>query len=176
MQIFAEIEAARQKAVKKKAEEELRKCREEGGCGAEGSGGGGDPCTTSFEEETYRTEGASIAAWATVEWCYGGGKVISARMKNQGHHQNDTGGAMGFLQLGLNAKFDYWEERAEWQGGTYYIERTAVFTLDAQKALALESPAPLIFEYYIYLKFWLNGNGSAETTAETRCYPEPLCP
>jgi hypothetical protein len=79
----AEEGAAEEKAAELAAQEKiLQQCQEEGGCGAEPQGGG-DPCTTAFEsEKEYDPLGEEvISAWATIEWCYGGGKVLSAHLK-----------------------------------------------------------------------------------------------
>ena len=144
---------------KRKAQEAqeaiLRQCQEEGGCGAEA----GDPCTTAFEEEYETVQGQKMEAWATVEWCYGGGKVLSAKIKNQGYHIHNPGG------VGDQAKFFRWEERAEWlSGGTYYIQRTAVFesTLPIWVQFFLPTPPETHF-YRISIEFYLQPNGSVIT-------------
>ena len=48
----------------------------------------GDPCKRTFENEVA-TDGGSkpvLTAWATIEWCYAGGRVISSNTVNHGAH------------------------------------------------------------------------------------------
>jgi sugar lactone lactonase YvrE len=169
----AEEGAAEEKAAELQAQEKiLQQCREEGGCGAEPQGGG-DPCTTAFEsEKEYDPLGEEvISAWATIEWCYGGGKVLSAHLKkgSYGHHQYSPPWVPGY-----SMSFSHWESTAMFVGEVYVIHEIAVFQYGVPYLLGLASPVP-IPTYYLYLEldFELYGDGKAETSVGYRC--EPIC-
>jgi len=132
----------------------------------------GDPCTTSFAQNHASLLGGQfISAWATISWCYGGGHVLSASLKNRGDHVHNH------WWWPERFKFIRWESSAYWlAGGVYFVEEVAVFTSKAP-----DIPVPDVWEggtnptttWYITMRFELFPNGTSKAWGITSC--EPLC-
>ena len=132
----------------------------------------GDPCTTSFAQNHASLLGSQfISAWATISWCYGGGHVLSASLKNRGDHVHNH------WWWPERFKFIRWESSAYWlAGGVYFVEEVAVFTSKAP-----DIPVPDVWEggtnptttWYITMRFELFPNGTSKAWGITSC--EPLC-
>ena len=135
---------------------------------APGNGEEGDPCTTTFEQESANPEGTYVAAWATIEWCYGGGRVLSAHVKNRGHHQHGKKGIFKY-----SANFVGWRSQSEWRGSIYYIKITAVFAMEEPLWMTILNggglPTAPIKYCSIELGFALYPGGQGDSYAETTC-------
>jgi YD repeat-containing protein len=82
----------------------------------------GDPCDKAFAQgKETGPLGEEIAAWADVEWCWGGGRVQSVKMVYQKER------AKSALYSLSEMSFLRWEESAFWEGSDYIVERTAIF-------------------------------------------------
>ena len=171
-QFWQKAEAERQKAREAEAAAALQKCREEGGCGAEGPGGEeeGDPCTTSFNSERLVVPGQSdfASAWVTVQWCYTAHRVVSASIKNKGYHDNTPWWAAGY-----QIHFEEWSGASEWRyGEDYEVRRTAKFKYAPASAIedVLGKPGLLPwFFIYIEFNFLLEPGGHATDTSQYHC-------
>ncbi len=135
-----------------------------------GEGTEGDPCASSFESEKLDIAGEEVmSAWATVEWCYNGTKVLSATLKNRGHHQHTP-----WWTPEYTFSFAKWTSRSEWIGSAYHVQEIAEFEYAVPTLVADASPIPFpTYYFFIDLEFELEANGHAATTSRWWC--EGLC-
>jgi DNA-binding beta-propeller fold protein YncE len=159
--------AAKQAAARTKAEEEAaRGAQSPGESPSPGEGGAeggeGDPCTTTYRQTWGEDKSQVMEAWATIEWCYGGGRVLSAHLKPNSRGARAHGGSWAG---GYHAHFFKWNNRAEWRNdGVYSIQRIAVFESTVPWEVELISPVPHpVYFYFVDVEFLLYPGGTAET-------------
>ncbi len=125
--------------------------------------GGADPCESTFlsERQYYHPiESLAFSAWVDVEWCYGGGKVLSSHVKDRGHHQGNT-----VMDPGYEMVFERWESKSEWDGNDWRIQQVALF--DYRPPSWVEDSLSLPeYRRFVDFEFILEPDGQAKTSVE----------
>jgi hypothetical protein len=168
--IAVEHEAALEAAKKQEGEERAK----ENECPASECGlsegnlptpeeGGADPCESTFlsERQDYHPiESLAFSAWVDIEWCYGGGKVLSSHVKDRGHHQGNT-----WMDPGYEMLFERWESKSEWDGNDWRIQQVAVFNYTPPRWVE-DSLSLQVYRRFVDFEFMLEPDGQAKTSVE----------